>query len=193
MSETSDKTKPSYDLIVQSYFEARSVIKELESRQHSTIHFYLGSFAALATGGTGLLQYVDIPDRPFIVLALLIISSILAAGLYFSWCSITLMINRAATYCVYLAKTYIDKTEHCTWESWLRSANNKAPVPYLIESSFIIFLTPVFLASLFGLYFLIKSNEYVLFGGLTVVISILFLIIEYTFVLKSVKKAWSLN
>lgn len=182
---------PVGDVAVQSYFEARSNIRELEQRQFSTIQFFLGTFAAVMGGSIGLMQYVDAQDRPILAVAFVLLSNILSISLFFSWCSITLMINRVALFCLDLIDVNHRNLQDVFWETWLRSHRNKSSVPYLIESTLLVFLLPVvatfFLSSYFG------GGRNVVASAVVSGVGVLILLLQYFWVLRQVKAAWSLN
>lgn len=180
------------DVSLQSYFEARTNIRELELRQFSTIQFFLGAFAAVMGGSIGLLQYVDQAERPVLAVAFVLLSNILSVSLFFSWCSLTLMINRAALFCLDLINANHLEMQDAFWETWLRGKRNKSSIPYLIESTLLVFLLPVVATFFLSLYFGGEGGRYLLVSAAVSAVGVAVLLAQYVWVLRQVKAAWLL-
>lgn len=174
----------SADVVLQSYFEARSNIRELEQRQFSTIQFFLGAYAAVMGGSIGLMQYVDPGERPFLAVAFVLLSNVLSVCLFFSWCSITLMIDRAALYCVDIIDRHFRAQRDAIWETWLGTSRNTSSLPYLLESTLLVFLLPVVASFGLSLYFAgqVAWVPLVWVGVLVTLVGIALLLLQYRWV-----------
>ena len=178
-------------LSLQSYFESRTTIRELEQRQFTTIQFFLGAFATLMGGVVGLLQFVKDPDRPLLSITLVILANILSVSLYFTWGTVTLMITRASSFCIDLINLNHSSQSNVFWESWLRSNRNKSGVPYLIESTLLIFLLPILTTFIVSLYFSHSTYPKLwLVNSIVTTIGAVLLISQYLWVLRQVKNSW---
>lgn len=179
-------------IAIQSYFEARSNIRELEQRQFNTIHFFLGAFAAVMGGSIGLMQYLSSTDHPFLGASFVFLTNTISVGLYFTWCSVTMMINRAALFCKDITARTHPNQPNIFWETWLTSKNNTSSLPYLIESTLLTFLLPLIAAFVLSL-FLSKTQYNHIFWALNLVITIIgisLLLIQYRCILKQINISW---
>lgn len=181
----------SSDIPIQSYFEARSNIRELEQRQFSTIQFFLGTFAAVMGGSIGLMQYIESVDRPLLAVAFVFLSNILSVSLFFSWCSVTLMTNRVALFCLDIIDGNHFKQRDVLWEAWVRSKRNKSSMPYLIESTLLVFLLPLITTFFLGLYFTNGGGWHLTAAASASIFGVLLLLSLYLWVLTEVKSTWA--
>lgn len=178
------------DFAVRSYFEARANIRELEQRQFSTIQFFLGAYAAIMGASIGLMQYVGSADRPFLAVAFVFLSNVLSVSLYFSWCAVTLMISRAALFCMDLANSRFHDERDVMWETWLRSKRNTSSIPRLIESTLFVFLLPLVATFFLSLYFGNGAAAHLWIRVLVTVVGIALLLAQYRWVLGRVLATW---
>jgi hypothetical protein len=179
-----------YDLMVQSYFEARTNIRELEMRQFNTIQFFLGAFAAVLGGSIGLMEYAK-DSRHLLALSFVFLSNVLSVSLFFLWCSLTFMIHRAALFCIDMVNSIAPDQREVVWETWIRSERNKSSVPYLIESTLLVFLLPLVATLLLTFYFMDGVHpDLLLVCSLTTVLGISLLLLQYLVVLKKVLSTW---
>ena len=178
------------DVAIQSYFEARTNIREAELRQLTTIQFFLGAYAAISGGCIALLRIVDDCERSYVAIALVFLTSLLSVGVFFLWCSTTLMIIRAAHFCLDIINdNYSDKTLEF-WETWVRSSRNTTSLPYLYESTLSVFIAPILASFALAILFSELSRIHLVINGVVGTVAIAILISQFIWVLKAVKKGW---